>query len=191
MRRIIILLEVALVLALTAAVPAAQPPKKPPGTLFLMTPTPAVYAAEPAIEAVLLLTSKQRNPLQQAHEEIFNTAELKQLRQSASDKSLSAKDHKSADKALGLALSTADTKYHKRVDEILTAKQKATIKNVNDAYHEAQKQVPDLFDITKIKTMTKEERAKLSASFKVIFAQRLQSILTAEQKTALATAKAK
>jgi hypothetical protein len=172
-------------------VPAAHPHKKAPAPLNVMQPSPEVYVAEPMIEAVLPMGPKQRDLLHQAHEEIYSTAELKQLHHTAADKRLSAKGHKSADMALGLALKAADDKYHKRVDEILTASQKGIIKSVNDAYQEAQQQVPDLLDVAKLMTMTKEERAKLHASFKVAFAAKLQSILTADQKAVLAAAKTK
>jgi hypothetical protein len=59
-----------------------------------MQPTPGVYAAEPKIEAVLPVSPKQRDLLHQAREEIYFTTELRQLHQTAADKSLGVKDHK-------------------------------------------------------------------------------------------------
>jgi len=186
MHRTIILFSVALVLALTATRTVAQPPKKPSGILYIMKPTPAVYAVEPKIEAVLLLTATQRSQIQQAHAELFNTAELKQLGLKYEDKTLSDKERKSALAALALARSKASAKFAKRVDEILTANQKATINNVANAYRDAQKQVGPLGP-----GKSKEEQKTHTALFRAAFAQRLQSILTGEQKAALAKANAK
>lgn len=125
---------IGLTLATLACVPIAALGQEKKGKAFprINVFSPMVYGVEPNIEVILNYTDEQKEKLGKAFQETMLTPALVALQPKKGeplDKDKVAKFKEEATKA--------QAEFKKRVDEILTAEQKATIQKVDDALKNA------------------------------------------------------
>ncbi len=152
----------------------------------------AAYTYEPAIDAALMLTTEQKNKIQATVRETVSSPALNELRRKAIDQTLSEVARKAATEQLRAELPKAQDEFKKRVEPLLTDEQKATVQKVDAALRQTLKEIRAEFD-EKIKNASEVDRQRLreeiTAKTKAVFAAKLDSVLSAEQKDALARAK--
>lgn len=123
------LFSLTLVLAVCTAPGWAQEKKaKAPPLPRLNVFSPLAYAAEPNIEAVLLLTDEQKAKLNQAVQDTVRSSAVLALMPKKGepvDKDRQAQFKQEVQKA--------QTELTKRAEEVLTPEQRATIRKVDDA----------------------------------------------------------
>src|SRR5262249_13614436 len=129
-----VLLSLALAAIAGTAVCAleAQKPGKAAATSRLNVFSPTVYAVEPNIEVGLQLTEEQKQKIAKAVEETVQApavVELKPKKGEPADKAKQAK--------LKEEMAKAQAGFKKRVADILTPEQKATIQKVDEAMQQA------------------------------------------------------
>lgn len=131
-RAILGLALVAIACSATTALAQEKKAKGVPGMPRLNVFSPMAYAVEPNIEAILAFTDDQRDKLGKAIQETVKApalAELLPKKGEPADKAKSAKAKEEMQKA--------QAELKKRVGEILTPEQKATIQKVDDALQHA------------------------------------------------------
>ena len=133
-----------------------------------------LYGAEPALDAIVMLTDEQKEKARAAAAEVLHAPALMELRKKAEDKNAAEADRNAAREQLRAEQPKAQAEMKKRTDEILTADQKALVQKMDEAFKATEAD------------LRKEFQEKLKAAF----AAKLDSLLTAEQKDALAKAKA-
>lgn len=133
-----------------------------------------VYGVEPDIEAALMLTDDQRTKIEAARKETVEAPALVELRKKAGDKRATDADRNAAREQLKTEQPKAQAELKKRIDDILTADQKAFIQKVDDSYKATEKDV----------------RQQFNEKLKADFSAKLAGALSQEQKDALAKAKA-
>lgn len=148
--RVLFGLAIAIIAGSAVCALAAQKPAKATATPRLNVFSPTAYAVEPNIEVVLQLTDEQKQKVAKAVQETVQAPAIVELKPKKGEKADKAKQGK-----LKEEMTKAQAELKKRVADILTTEQKATIQKVDDTL----KQALDT-------ALTKEQKEKLETTKK-------------------------
>ncbi|MEI7731277.1 MAG: hypothetical protein WCO56_17005 [Verrucomicrobiota bacterium] len=191
------ILSLTLMLLVSVATSAGAQFKKPPGLpgseLFFTMKGKMPFALDrwyPGIVAALLLTDDQKLDLQKARQEIADNSDLRATGQKLKQNPDASKEERAAYQK---QYEEAREKLRQAVAEILTPQQKALVGRIQNAAEEAQQAAvqtlqPVMAQAKGDEAKTTQLRQTLQETIKTELAQRLEVILTTEQKSAVQAA---